>query len=232
MAARANRLWLAAALLGIIAVFIVLKTPSLAKQADAFLLTLGGAKLQGSTSALSWLGYSYFAFRLMHTIHDRQTGKLPAVTLSEYLNYVVFFPSFTAGPIDRLERFTRDLCTPPRLSNDDWLEAGSRLFVGLFKKFVLADLLATISINDTLVHQVRSAPWLWIFLYAYALRIFFDFSGYTDIAIGMGRLMGVHLPENFASPYLKPNLTQFWNSWHMTLTQWVRAYVLTRLHGP
>ena len=61
-------------------------------------------------------------------------------------------------------------------------------------------------------------------LYAYALMIYFDFSGYTDIAIGLGRLLGVRLPENFNAPYLKTNLTLFWNNWHMTLTQWFRAY--------
>jgi D-alanyl-lipoteichoic acid acyltransferase DltB (MBOAT superfamily) len=65
---------------------------------------------------------------------------------------------------------------------------------------------------------------MWIHLYAYAFQIYFDFSGYTDIAIGMARLAGVKLPENFAAPYLKPNLTQFWNSWHITLTQWIRSY--------
>jgi D-alanyl-lipoteichoic acid acyltransferase DltB (MBOAT superfamily) len=63
-----------------------------------------------------------------------------------------------------------------------------------------------------------------VLLYAYAFQIYFDFSGYTDIAIGLGRLLGIKLPENFKAPYLKPNLTQFWNNWHMTLTQWIRAY--------
>jgi len=66
-------------------------------------------------------------------------------------------------------------------------------------------------------------------VYAYSLRIFFDFSGYTDIAIGLGMLLGIRLPENFASPYFKPNLTQFWNSWHMTLTQWFRSYFFNPL---
>ncbi len=101
--------------------------------------------------------------------------------------------------------------------------------IGLFKKFVLADLLAVISINDVLVAQVKTAGWLWLFLYAYAFRIYFDFSGYTDVAIGMGRLMGIRLPENFAAPYLKPNVTKFWNSWHMTLTQWFRSYFFNPL---
>ncbi|HEX2696787.1 MAG TPA: MBOAT family O-acyltransferase, partial [Anaerolineales bacterium] len=137
--------------------------------------------------------------------------------------------SFTAGPIDRAERFTKELRAPLSLSNEDWIDAGTRFFVGLFKKFVVADLLAVISLNDVLVSQVKTAGWMWVFLYAYALRIYFDFSGYTDIAIGMGRLMGIRLPENFAAPYLKPNLTQFWNSWHMTLTQWFRTYFFNPL---
>jgi D-alanyl-lipoteichoic acid acyltransferase DltB (MBOAT superfamily) len=65
---------------------------------------------------------------------------------------------------------------------------------------------------------------MWFLLYSYSLRIYFDFSGYTDMAIGLGRFLGIRLPENFNGPYLKPNLTQFWNSWHMTLTQWFRSY--------
>jgi D-alanyl-lipoteichoic acid acyltransferase DltB (MBOAT superfamily) len=70
---------------------------------------------------------------------------------------------------------------------------------------------------------------MWILLYAYSLRIYFDFSGYTDIAIGLARFLGARLPENFDAPYLKPNLTQFWNSWHMTLTQWFRSYFFNPL---
>jgi alginate O-acetyltransferase complex protein AlgI len=96
--------------------------------------------------------------------------------------------------------------------------------LGLFKKFVIADALALIALNDTLATQVHSPGWMWIHLYAYAFQIYFDFSGYTDIAIGIGRLVGIKLPENFLAPYTKPSLTQFWNSWHITLTQWIRSY--------
>ena len=146
------------------------------------------------------------------------------MTLAEYVNYAIFFPAFTAGPIDRLDRFVKELRTPLPMGDEDWIDAGTRLFVGLFKKFVVAYLLAVISISDVLVPQVKGAGWMWLFLYAYSFQIYFDFSGYTDVAIGLGRLLGFRLPENFAAPYLKPNLTQFWNSWHMTLTQWFRSY--------
>ena len=110
------------------------------------------------------------------------------------------------------------------LTQDETLLGGQRIVLGLFKKFVVADTLALIALNDTLVTQVRTAGWMWIIVYAYTFQIYFDFSGYTDIAIGIARLVGVKLPENFAAPYTKPNLTQFWNSWHMTLTQWFRSY--------
>jgi alginate O-acetyltransferase complex protein AlgI len=166
---------------------------------------------------------------LLHTILDRKAGRLSPVPLAEYVNYVIFFPSITAGPIDRLEHFTHDLTNPVVLNREGWTEAGSRFFLGLFKKFVIADALAWIALDDMLAQQVSSSAWLWVLLYSYSLRLYFDFSGYTDIAIGLGRLAGVRLPENFDSPYLKQNLTQFWNSWHMTLTQWFRSYFFNPL---
>jgi D-alanyl-lipoteichoic acid acyltransferase DltB (MBOAT superfamily) len=211
-----------------IAIFILLKIPSLAETlADRLSITPTGDSDVPFT--LNWLGFSYTAFRLLHTLRDRQNGRLPALTLEEYANYVLFFPAFTAGPIDRVERFQKELQSPIHLDSAGWLDAGTRIFTGLAKKFVIADMLALISLNDTLAGQVQTPLWGWFFLYVYSLRIYFDFSGYTDIAIGMARLLGIRLPENFASPYLKPNLTQFWNCWHMTLTQWFRAYVFNPL---
>jgi alginate O-acetyltransferase complex protein AlgI len=101
--------------------------------------------------------------------------------------------------------------------------------IGTFKKFVVADSLAMIALNPQLIPQVNSTLWLWILLYAYSLRIYFDFSGYTDVAIGIGMLVGIQLPENFNRPYLTTNLTVFWNSWHITLAQWFRSYVFNPL---
>jgi alginate O-acetyltransferase complex protein AlgI len=81
-----------------------------------------------------------------------------------------------------------------------------------------------VALNANNALQVEKAGLGWVLLYAYAFQLYFDFSGYTDIAIGLGRLLGVRLPENFKAPYWKPNLTQFWNNWHITLTQWFRTY--------
>ena len=220
-----SRLLLGVAALGILAIFIFLKSPGLSERLLTFIGDWRGRTLDDSAAFnIAWLGYSYIAFRLLHTLRDRQSGVLPAVGLAEYVNYAIFFPSFTAGPIDRLERFVKDLRAPLPLKNDDWLFAGQRLAAGLFKKFFVADLLALVSITDALVGQARSPGWLWFELCAYSFRIYFDFSGYTDIAIGMARLMRVRLPENFAAPFLKSNLAQFWSAWHITLTQWFRAY--------
>ncbi len=226
---RSHRILQVIAFVAIILIFIFLKMPQLTNLALNYFSTVHGQNPKTADIAFSWLGFSYLAFRLMHTIRDRQSGRLPAVTLAEYVNYAIFFPAFTAGPIDRLDRFVKELRTPLPMGDEDWIDAGTRLFVGLFKKFVVADLLAVISISDVLVPQVKGVGWMWLFLYAYSFQIYFDFSGYTDVAIGLGRLLGFRLPENFAGPYLKPNLTQFWNSWHMTLTQWFRSYFFNPL---
>jgi D-alanyl-lipoteichoic acid acyltransferase DltB (MBOAT superfamily) len=213
-------------LVALIGIFLAIKIPALTTWLSYGLRALVGQSLTGvNASDFRWLGFSYVAFRLIHTIRDRQMGRLPSVELGEYITYVIFFPAFTSGPIDRVERFIKDLRQPfDGLSNDVLLTAGQRFVVGLFKKFVIADALALIALNDTNALQVKSAGLMWILLYAYAFQIYFDFSGYTDIALGIARFLGINLPENFASPYLKPNLTQFWNNWHMTLTQWFRAY--------
>jgi len=215
-------------IIGLIAMLVLLKTPSVLGKVIETVAGLRG-KEAGEASALSWLGFSYVAFRLMHTILDRRAGRLPSVSLADYVNYVIFFPAFTAGPIDRIERFARNLNESDVLNQDVWMDAGTRLLRGLFKKFVIADGLAWFALSDLLAGEIHSAGWLWMLLYAYSLRIYFDFSGYTDIAIGLALLLGIRLPENFDAPYLKPNLTQFWNSWHMTLTQWFRAYFFNPL---
>ena len=127
------------------------------------------------------------------------------------------FPRLSAGPIDRAERFAQDLRKDFRLTQDETLSAGQRIAIGLFKKFVIADALALIALNDALAitgphyrldvdHRVRLClPDLFRLQRLYRYRYW-----------NRGRLVGIKLPENFAAPYLKPNLTQFWNSWHMT----------------
>ena len=209
----------------LIAILVILKMPMLSLQTSILIRTLANRSIENASfTDLRWLGISYIAFRLIHVLRDLQTGRLTELSLSEFATYVIFFPSLAAGPIDRAERFAGDLRSEFSLTEEETFLGGQRILLGLFKKFVIADALAFIALNNALATQVHTAGWMWLVVYAYAFQIYFDFSGYTDIAIGTARLVGVRLPENFAAPYLKPNLTQFWNSWHMTLTQWFRSY--------
>jgi alginate O-acetyltransferase complex protein AlgI len=222
--------WLNAMIVAILLLFVVLKSEALAQVASTGLRSLAGQDPTLATPFdIRWLGFSYVAFRLLHTLRDRLLGRLPDLSLQEFLVYIIFFPAFNSGPIDRVQRFTQDLHQPFNLSTDQTLAAGRRILVGVFNKFVLADTLALIALNATNASQVNSGGWLWVLVYAYALRIYLDFAGYTDIALGLGLLLGVRLPENFERPYQKPNLTAFWNSWHITLAHWFRAYYFNPL---
>ena len=158
----------------------------------------------GKSGGLAWVGYSYFSFRLLHTIIDRKRLSDLNLTLKEYFTYLVFFPAYIAGPIDRLEHFLPANCEakiPPIIKKIFWMDC-LELRAGLFFKFVLADNLALFSLMPNRLIKSRVRFWAWIIVYAYAFRIFFDFAGYTDIAIGLGRLAGIQLPENFNRPYL------------------------------
>ena len=229
---RNRRRVLAGCILFLVALFAVLNTASLTTQISRVWRTLTGQDpAVASLVDLSWLGFSYVAFRLIHTLRDRQTGILPVLSLREYVTYVIFAPSFVSGPIDRAERFMSDFRVLPVLRGLDaarFMSGGTRIVIGLFKKFVIADSLALgMSLSAQNATQSQSAIWLWVLLYGYALRLYFDFSGYTDIAVGIGILFGITLPENFKRPYLKTTLTAFWQSWHMTLSNWARFYVFT-----
>jgi D-alanyl-lipoteichoic acid acyltransferase DltB (MBOAT superfamily) len=218
----------------IILLFIVFKTEPLAAGVSRFLRGQSGQDVTlASALDLNWLGFSYVAFRLLHTYRDRQRGLLPDLSLREYLTYVIFFPSFIAGPIDRAERFAEDLrALPTKLGLDiaRITDGMTRIGVGIFKKFIVADTLAQgMALDMVNAVQTTSTLGYWLLLYGYAFRLFFDFSGYSDIAIGLGILFGIRLPENFDRPYLKTNITAFWQSWHITLSQWVRFYVFSPL---
>jgi alginate O-acetyltransferase complex protein AlgI len=217
----------------LVGIFAVMKTEALAAGLSRILRAQTGQDTGlANPLDLTWLGFSYIAFRLIHMLRDRQSGKLPALSLREFLTYVTFFPALTAGPIDRAERFVKDFHALPEMTGLDAsriIDGATRIMVGIFKKFVIADSLALIALNTVNAEQAQSAWGMWLLLYGYAFRLFLDFSGYSDIAIGIGLMFGVRLPENFDYPYLKNNMTAFWQSWHMTLSNWARFYVFSPL---
>ncbi len=208
-------------IMALIALLVTLKTPALVSLSRVTLVTPN----------LSWFGFSYIAFRLMHVLIDYRNGRLPSLTLRDFALYVVFFPTLSAGPIDRVGRFVPDALTERRFKARYLVAGGERILWGLFRKFVIADSLAYWALSPALIDPAKMPRFgdLWIMLYVYAFYIFFDFAGYTDIAIGIGILLGLTLPENFRRPYTRANIAAFWNHWHITLSTWYRDYVFTPL---
>lgn len=229
-----QRAVLSGSILAVVILFVIVKWAPATTTVAGWWRGLTGqdVTLAGPTD-LVWLGFSYVAFRVIHTLRDRQTGLLPDLTLRAYLSYILFAPAIVAGPIDRAERFTLDYQALPALRGFDparWGNGLWRIGEGLFKKFVIADLLAQgLSLTPAIADGAGSTAALWALLFGYGLRLYFDFGGYTDIAIGLGILFGIRLPENFDRPYTRTNITAFWQSWHMSLSNWTRFYVFTPL---
>jgi alginate O-acetyltransferase complex protein AlgI len=167
------------------------------------------------------LGLSYASFELLHVIIDRRRGKIRAVAAADLLAFVFFLPCRIAGPIRRLPEFTAAV-QRAEPSVDNLYHGVLRILFGLAKKLILAD---TLALTGAEISYAQTATHAWTIVLAYSLRIFLDFSAYSDIAIGFARLLGISVPENFAYPYLSTNIRDFWNRWHMTLSQWVRDYV-------
>ena len=179
----------------------------------------------------AWLGISYLLFRLLHVLLESRHNQLPDLKLGEMIVYALFPASFIAGPIDRFPRFKSDLDQVDQPFRFNFVADGAWLIlIGAFKKFVIADFLAQAAAGHLAQYPSSTpAPYLWLALYGYGFLLYFDFSGYTDMAIGVARLIGFHLPENFNAPYLKTNLARFWQAWHITLSSWARDYVFLPL---
>ncbi len=175
---------------------------------------------------LRLVGFSYLAFNAMHFLAEYR-AKNPRATgmpLGTYLSYLLFLPKFFSGPLSRLEDFVPE---NQRLEPAGQLYGLLRLTAGLVKKIVIVGALAPYAAPLTAGTGTRAE--LILALYAYALFLYLDFSAYTDIAIGLGRLFGVKLCENFCHPYFRRNLQEFWNNWHMSLTLWIRYYIFIPL---
>jgi len=227
---KASKLVLILGVIVFLGILITLKTPALLIRVSMTLRSLAQqSTILARESDLEWLGFSYLAFRIIHVLLDRLNGRLPDLKLQDYFIYTIFYPTFLAGPIDRFQRFQTDLESFSPMKSEELIRYAKRFFSGLFKKFIIADTLAFFSLTPITANQANHSGWLWVMTFAFSLQIYFDFSGYTDIAIAAGGFLGFRLPENFNKPYLQPNITKFWNAWHITLTQWVRAYLFNPL---
>jgi alginate O-acetyltransferase complex protein AlgI len=193
---------------------------------------------QGRETFIPPLGMSFFAFEFVHYLYDVRQGHEPIRNPLRFLLFAIFFPSLVAGPIKRYEQFQPSLQRGAESVDTADVALGlRRVAMGFFKKVVIADNLTLalafyVPQTDAVVHFASlSLPSRWLVLAMLALRILMDFSGYSDIAIGLARLLGITLPENFNWPYAATSIQEFWQRWHISLSSWIRDYVYIPLGG-
>ncbi|MGI5862847.1 MAG: MBOAT family O-acyltransferase [Myxococcales bacterium] len=179
------------------------------------------------------VGISFFVFHAISLMVDAFRRKIPVpVTVLDALLYVAFFPQLVAGPILRASSFLPQLAEPPDSRSIDAVRAVELIVLGLAKKVLIANYLATQIVDPVFESpQLHGGLEALFGVYAYAAQIYCDFSGYTDIAIGSALLLGYRFPENFDSPYLATSPQDFWRRWHISLSTWLRDYLFIPLGG-
>ncbi len=179
------------------------------------------------------IGLSFFTFQALSYLIDIKQDKIQAVKdLGDFSFYLCFFPQLVAGPIVRAGQFMPQLQKHYMLSIKEFSAALYLILGGLIKKIVFADYIS-LNFSAPVFDNPEAFSNLerWIAIYAFSLRIYCDFSGYTDIAIGIAALFGFQLPENFRAPYKASSLTAFWRRWHISLSTWFRDYLYIPLGG-
>ena len=204
-------------------------------------VTAQAVTLFGSQIDLSFLhhrlllpvGISFYTFQsLSYTIDVYRREIQPERNFLKFALFVSFFPQLVAGPIVRARDFLPQLQREPDISDDRIHTGFSLIFRGLFKKVIIADMLAGLGVDAVFADPgAFSSITLLFALYGYAFQIYCDFSGYTDIAIGSARILGYNLTVNFNRPYLAENIRDFWARWHISLSTWLRDYLYIPLGG-
>ncbi|MDU0289017.1 MBOAT family protein [Saccharothrix longispora] len=179
------------------------------------------------------IGISFYTFHHISYVVDVYRGERPALRDPvSFVTYIAMFPQLVAGPIVRFREIADQLPQERTHRWDDVAAGFPRFALGLCKKVIIADSLAPVvdACFATPSDEMTTAV-AWLGAIAYTLQLYFDFSGYSDMAIGLGRMLGFRLPENFARPYSSVTATEFWRRWHMSLSRWFRDYVYIPLGG-
>jgi alginate O-acetyltransferase complex protein AlgI len=177
------------------------------------------------------LAISFFTFEFVHYLTDVAKGSAPIRSPFRFAFFSIFFPSIVSGPIKRYQPFLAQAEPGIRRPQASLaLRGAAQVLVGFFKKLVVADNAAlAIELLDARPAHDRGSVVLLMFLLS--VRILFDFSGYSDIAIGLARMLGLQLPANFRYPYIARNISEFWQRWHISLSSWIRDYIYIPLGG-
>ena len=230
--------WLLASLVGNLGLLAYFKYVDFFMQAaldiiEAVLPGTLGTTVAPTIAPLLPIGISFYTFQsLSYTIDVWRERLTPEPNFRRFALFVVFFPQLVAGPIVRASEFLPQLHRPPRIRADEIEWALFRIFKGLLKKVVLGDFIA-VYFTDIVFDAPGDFTSLenLLALYAFTLQIYADFAGYSDIAIGVAKLMGFEIPENFDRPYQARDVGEFWRRWHMTLSTWLRDYLFFPLGG-
>ena len=178
------------------------------------------------------VGISFFTFQALSYLIDTYRRKISPSPLLDFAVYLSFFPHLVAGPIVRASEFLPQLRTPRESRSIDHGLAFWLIAVGLFKKVVVSSYLANAIVDPVFrIPSQHQAGDTLLGIYGYAIQIYCDFSGYTDMAIGLALLLGFRFPQNFDAPYTSATLQEFWRRWHMTLSRWLRDYLYIPLGG-
>ncbi len=172
------------------------------------------------------LGISFYTFRTLSYIIDVNNGKILASrNILSFLNYVAFFPCIISGPIDKANNFLPQLEKKREFNYNNAIDGLTQILWGIFKKIVIADNCSIITSEIFESYNTISSSNLLVGAFLYTIQIYCDFSGYSDIAIGLSKLIGFNIPKNFDNPFFSKSISEFWRKWHMSLTSWLTEYV-------
>jgi len=230
---RRKKLWLLVSIAGNLGLLGFFKYGGLVTESlNGLLAWLGVPYAIPAPDVLLPVGISFYVFQSMSYSIDYYRGKVEKEpSFIRYATFVSLFPQLVAGPIERARNLLPQLRRAPRISKQDVADGLSLFVVGLFKKLALADYLSIYVDRVYAAPGQFQAPALILATFAFGWQIYFDFSGYTDMARGVGRMMGVRLMLNFNNPYLATSLGDFWRRWHISLSTWFRDYVYIPLGG-
>ncbi|MBL4585772.1 MAG: MBOAT family protein [Flavobacteriales bacterium] len=223
-----------------ISVFINVGLLAYFKYSNFFIENVNGVLSRLSVEQMEWttvvlpIGISFFTFQKLSYTLDVYKGKHAALKdFSNYALYIILFPQLIAGPIVRFNEIADQLIDRSAHENiDNRLLGFFRFCIGLAKKVLVANVVGEVADSSfSITGDELSFSWAWIGIVAYTFQIYFDFSGYSDMAIGLGRMMGFVFPENFNNPYTSRSITEFWQRWHMTLSRWMKDYLYIPLGG-
>lgn len=229
---REKRVWLTLSILLNVGLLAYFKYANFfVENVNALLVELGYTSIAWVAVALP-IGISFYTFQtLTYSIDIYRGVDKPLEKASDYILYIMLFPQMIAGPIVRFSSIASQIRNRVVTSNHV-IDGFYRFAIGLSKKVFLANTMGEIA--DNLLKQSitdLSSAQSWLAIIAYAFQIYFDFSGYSDMAIGLGRMMGFKFPENFNNPYISKSITEFWRRWHITLGTWMRDYLYIPLGG-